>query len=261
LKPILKIEFTYIIAYRHSEDRFKNLQLVLDWLGNSPRDIIIVESDRDSKLDCLKNKYRFTHTFLNNDHPFNKSWCFNVGYKLADTENIVFGDADLIMNKDIFLECVNLLNEYEVINPYRSVLDLTSEETKYYALEKKTSWLDTILRPGRGESDNQKVPFCGGIIIFKRSCLDRIGGWIEDFWGWGAEDDAQSYKVFTLETNYFQCKNRSYHLYHPRPMPNPKQYFNNIGTYVKLLKLDKIGLENYIAGVKDEIGDVNKLTR
>ena len=255
------MEFTDIIAYRHSEDRFKNLQLVLNWLGSSSKDIIIVESDRDSKLDCLKKDFNFKHIFLNNDHPFNKSWCFNVGYKLADFENIVFGDADLIMNKEIFIECVNLLNKYEVINPYRSVLDLTCEETKLYALEKNLAWLASIIRTGRGESDNQKVPFCGGIIMFKKSCLERIGGWIEDFWGWGAEDDAESYKVFTLETIYFQCENRSYHLYHPRPMPNLKQYSKNLNLLDQLLKLDKIRLENYIALVKHEIGDVNKLNR
>lgn len=220
-----------------------------------------MESDRDSKLDCLKNKYRFTHAFLNNDHPFNKSWCFNVGYKLADTENIVFGDADLIMDKEKLIECVDFLSKYEVVNPYRSVLDLTFEETRLYALENKITCLDTIIRPGRGESDNQKVPFCGGIVMFKKSCLERIGGWIEDFWGWGAEDDAQSYKVFILETNYFQCENRSYHLHHSRPMPNPKYYFNNSNLLDQLLKFDKSRLENYIAGVKYEIGDVNKLNR
>ncbi len=53
------MKFTYIIAYRHSEERFRNLQLVLDWLGSSPRDIILVESDRDSKLDCLKKEFNF----------------------------------------------------------------------------------------------------------------------------------------------------------------------------------------------------------
>lgn len=220
-----------------------------------------MESDRDSKLNCLKGKFRFKHIFLNNDRPFNKSWCFNVGYKLADTENIVFGDADLIMDKEKLIECVNLLNKYEVVNPYRSVLDLTFEETRLYDLEKKITWLDTIIRPGRGESDNQKVPFCGGIVMFKKSCLERIGGWFEDFWGWGGEDDAQSYKVFTLEKNYFQCENKSYHLYHSRPMPNPKQYFNNSDLLCQLLELNKNSLENYLAGVKNEIGNVNKLNR
>ena len=257
----MQMDFTYIIAYRHSEDRFKNLQLVLEWLGSSPRDIILVESDRDSKLDCLKKVFNFKHVFLNNNYPFNKSWCFNVGYKLADTENLIFGDADLIMDKEIFIDCVNLLNKYEVVNPYRSVVDLTCQETKLYALEKQTIWLDSITRSGRGDSDNQKVPFCGGIIMFKKSCLEKIGGWMEDFWGWGAEDNAQSYKVFTLETNYFQCENKSYHLHHSRPTPNSKQYLSNLNLYLQLLKLDKIRLEDYIDRVKDKIGDVNKLSR
>ena len=47
-----------------------------------------------------------------------------------------------------------MLNKYEVVNPYRSVLDLTREETRLYALEKNPAWLASIIRPGRGESDN-----------------------------------------------------------------------------------------------------------
>jgi hypothetical protein len=33
-----------------------------------------------------------------------------------------------------------------------------------------------INRPGRGETDHQKVPLCGGICIFRREAIDKIGG-------------------------------------------------------------------------------------
>jgi predicted glycosyltransferase involved in capsule biosynthesis len=253
------MEFSYIIAYRHSEERIKNIQLVLDWLGDSPTEVILVESDVDSKLESLKDKYKFKHIFLKNNYPFNKSWCFNVGYKSAITENIVFGDADLVMDKEKFLEAVSNLGEYEVVNPYRPVLDLTLDESELYANSKDFSVLTSISRPGRGETDHQKVPFCGGIIMFKKESLERIAGWNEDFWGWGCEDDAQSFKVFTLEMKNLQCENKCYHLFHSRYAPNQELYMRNFNIYRQFVQSNKQILENYVTSIKDKIGDINKL--
>ena len=257
----LNMKFSYIIAYRHSEERIKNLQLVLDWLGNSPTEIILVESDLESELEVLKDKYNFKHIFLKNNYPFNKSWCFNVGHKSAVTENIVFGDADLIMDKVKFLEAVSNLSEYEVVNPYRPVLDLTFEESQRYAFTKDFSDLSSISRPGRGETDHQKVPFCGGIIMFKKSCLESMAGWNEDFWGWGVEDDAQSYKVFTLEKKSLQCENKCYHLYHDRSAPDQQLYYRNFNVYKQFVQLDKQMMEKYVTSIKDKFGDINKLNK
>lgn len=253
------MDFTYIIAYRHSEERIKNIQLVLDWLGDSPKEIILVESDAESKLESLKDKYTFNHIFLKNNYPFNKSWCFNVGYKSAITENIVFGDADLVMDKEKFLESVSKLEEYEVVNPYRPVLDLTQEESEKYSSNKDFSVLKQIIRPGRGETDHQKVPFCGGIIMFRKESLERMSGWNEDFWGWGCEDDAQSFKVFCLEMKNLQCENKCYHLFHSRPTPNQELYMRNFNIYRQFVQIDKPNMERYITSIKDKVGNINKL--
>jgi predicted glycosyltransferase involved in capsule biosynthesis len=253
------MDFTYIIAYRHSEERFNNIQLVLKWIGDSAKEIILVESDVEPKLDSLKKSFDFKHIFLKNNYPFNKSWCFNVGYKSSSTENIVFGDADLIMNKQRFLEAVSKLTENDVVNPYRPVLDLTFEESQRYANTSDFSVLESIVRPGRGETDHQKVPFCGGIIMFKKETLNRIGGWNEDFWGWGCEDDAQSFKVFTLDLKHSQCENKCYHLYHMRPAPNQELYFRNFNIYTQFVQLDKPTLEKYVSSIDNRFGDPKKL--
>jgi len=253
------MEFTYIIAYRHSDERLKNIQMVLNWLGDSAKEVILVESDTDSKLESIKDKYNFKHIFLKNNYPFNKSWCFNVGYKSASTENIVFGDADLVMDKSKFLESVSMLSEYEVVNPYRPVLDLTFEESESYSYNGDFEVLRSILRPGRGETDHQKVPFCGGIIMFQKSALERMGGWNEDFWGWGCEDDAQSFKVFVLEMKNLQCENKCYHLYHNRPTPNQELYFRNFNIYKQFVQANKQILESYIEQIKGLVGNPKKL--
>jgi predicted glycosyltransferase involved in capsule biosynthesis len=38
-----------------------------------------------------------------------------------------------------------------------------------------------------------KLPYsnyCGGVVMFTESQFQRIGGYPNDFWGWGGEDDA-----------------------------------------------------------------------
>ena len=253
------MDFTYIIAYRHSDERYNNIQLVLNWLSDSAKEIILVESDTDSKLVNLLPKYNFKHILIKNNYPFNKSWCFNVGYKNASTENIVFGDADLVMDKEKFLEAVKSLETFEVVNPYQPVLDLTFEESQSYASSGDFNILKNINRPGRGETDHQKVPFCGGIIMFKKSALEKIGGWNEDFWGWGCEDDAQSFKVFVMDLNHLQCENKCYHLYHNRPTPNQELYYRNFNIYKQFVQVNKQTLESYIEQIRESVGNPKKL--
>ena len=39
------------------------------------------------------------------------------------------------------------------------------------------------------------MPLCGGVVLFQRQFLARLGGWDERFLGWGGEDDAMDIKV------------------------------------------------------------------
>ena len=78
--------FTYIISYRHSTERFNNLKRTLEWVNAfSGGEIILVEQDKNSKLQDTKLPCR--HIFLKSNMPFNKSWGFNVGLKYANSKN------------------------------------------------------------------------------------------------------------------------------------------------------------------------------
>ena len=224
--------FTYIIGYRHNPDRFHNLRKVLDWInGFTNVDVILIEQDTHSKISHLPLKAR--HIFLKSDKPYNKSWAFNVATKEAKSDIIIFADSDLIMNPNDFIESVKLLEQYEMVNPYSSVIDLQPQESGLQ--------LEQILlidRPGRGETDHQKVPLCGGICIFRKSAILRIGGWNESFMGWGAEDDFISHKVKNF-LSWTECKNKCYHLYHSRETPNMTYYQRNLQLLQQLTALSK----------------------
>jgi len=252
------MKFSYIIAYRNSPDRIHNLQKILGWVSELDCEIIVVESDKNSYLSTVDLGVKFKHIFLQNEHPFNKAWCFNVAWKSAQSDIIVFGDADLVMNKESLMNSINLVSEYECINPYSSVVDLEYNETEQYWKTGDINQLYSIVRPGRGETDHQKVPFCGGIIIFQKQALEKICGWNEDFWGWGAEDDYQSIKVKNY-LNHFQVKDKCYHLWHIRGNINQELYFRNLHLYNRYLTLNKEQLYELTVQTKDVIGNVDKI--
>jgi len=244
---IFPYNFTYIISYRHSIERLNNLRRVLEWAnGFSGAEVIVVEQDKHSVLKDHHLKCR--HIFVKTAMPFNKSWGFNIGLKAANSGVIVFGDSDLVMDPQQFIESVKMLNQYEMVNPYNSVIDLNAQESQMNFAQ-----ISAISRPGRGETDIQKVPLCGGICIFRREAIEKIGGWHEDFIGWGGEDDFQSVKVKAFLT-WHERQAKCYHLYHERVAPDMKWYQRNLSLLQKLSAMSKEDLRKVINNVAPKSG-------
>ena len=239
--------FTYIIGYRHTPDRLNNLKRVLDWINCfGGVEVIVIEQDSHSKISHLNLKCR--HIFLKSKELYNKSWSFNVATKYAKSNVIVFGDSDLIMDPQEFIKSVQMLDQYEMVNPYNSVIDLNPQESGV-GLDQ----ILTINRAGRGETDIQKVPLCGGICIFRREAIHKIGGWHEDFIGWGGEDDFQSVKVKNFLT-FYENNAKCYHLYHERMAPDMKWYQRNLQLLQKLSPMNKEELQKVINNVTPKSG-------
>lgn len=246
-----KYTFTYIIGYRHRNDRINNLRRVLDWVNAfSSVQVILVEQDKFSKISHLGLKAQ--HIFLKTDKPYNKSWAFNVALKYANSDIVVFADSDLIMNPDALIEALKMMSKYEMVNPYNSVIDLNPQET-LMPMEQMIS----INRPGRGETDHQKVPLCGGICLFRKDAITRIGGWNENFIGWGAEDDFQSIKVKNF-LNWTELPNKCYHLFHSRDPLDMNGYQRNLQLLNQLAALSKEDLVKTINKDLQKNGMKNK---
>ena len=247
----IQYNFTYIISYRHSVERLNNLRRVIDWVMSfSGSEIILVEQDTHSKISHLRLPCR--HLFLKSKMPFNRSWSFNCGLKYANSNAVVFGDCDLIMPPDKFIESLMLLEKYDMVNPYSSVIDLDRNESNM-----QLDQLMNIGRPGRGENDSQKINPCGGICIFKKDSVNRIGGWHEDFVGWGAEDDFQFIKVKNF-LKWAEVPGKCFHLYHERPAPDMKWYQRSMQLLNKLQVMSKDELEKVIANMHPKSGMKNK---
>lgn len=243
---------TYVIGYRHRIDRIINLRKVLEWLSSFNNvDIIIVEQDKYSKISHLN--LRATHVFIKSDKPYNRSWAFNVALKRNRNPVIIFGDCDIVMDPQELVNSINELNNFDVISPYSSVLDLTPEETNY-----PFNMLPKIERAGRGENDNQKINLCGGIVIFKTESILKIGGWNEDFIGWGGEDDFQTIKVKKLGLTYKEMPYRCYHFWHNRDQADMSNYQRTMQLLQQMATLDASKLQMHVNATVGKIGTLNK---
>ena len=246
-----KYSFTFVIGYRHNLERLNNLRRVLDWInGFGGVEVLLIEQDTHSKIKHLNLKAK--HIFTRSNMPYNRSWAFNVAMKWANSDIIVFGDSDLIMEPNQFIEGLKALQNFEMVSPYHSVVDLTAQESNL-PLEN----IIIINRPGRGETDNQKINISGGIAMFRRDAIQRIGGWNEDFIGWGGEDDFQTLKVKNF-LSWTELKARCFHLYHSRPQPDQKWYQRNLQLLQKVSTLNKDQLQKMILNHIPKIGWKNK---
>ena len=246
--------FSYIIGYRHNQERLLNLRRVLDWLrGFSGVEVIIVEQDREPMLPTF-TLFGFKYIFTKSEHPYNRSWAFNVGLKNSTTNAIVFGDSDLIMERQDFVNSLNLLNQYECVSPYSVVLDLDRQES-FLPIESMVQ----ISRPGRGETDNQKINLCGGIVMYRRDAIYRIGGWSERFFGWGCEDNYQEYKTKGILT-WNENKARCYHLFHSRGVADQNLYYRMLDIMNKLMSVSIEDTKRMVQSEIPKIGMVNKLS-
>lgn len=231
--------FSYIITYRHNPERIINLKKVINWVMTFTKvELIVVEQDKEKHLDGLyiPGQYIFEKSTL----PFNKSNAFNVGLSYVTTPIVVFGDCDVIMNQEDFIKALNDINEYDVVNPYNNVIDLTERESMLNYTD-----IFNIKREGRGKNDNQKVPMCGGITVFRTNAAKYLGGWNEDFFGWGCEDDFESLLVKKF-LKYKENDSDAYHYYHTRPAPDMNFYKRNLDLLNKLSQLDDDKLKNII---------------
>jgi len=231
---------------------------VINWAtGFNNIEVILVEQDNTPKVNYIDFgcKYYFVE---NSDLPFNKALSFNVGLKYAQSNIIAFGDSDLIMHPQKFIDAITELNnsDLEMVSPYSrlKVIDLENNE-----LGMQFDDMEKIDRPGRGELENdiRKVPLCGGICIFKTEAIYKIGGWSEDFIGWGGEDDFQSDKVERF-LKYKEMNSRVYHLHHEQIIPENVFYHRNLDVLKKLKGLNEQQMSNYINSSVQKIGMKNK---
>jgi predicted glycosyltransferase involved in capsule biosynthesis len=156
------------------------------------------------------------------------------------------------MDPHEMIESLKVLEKYDCVSPYYSVVDLQQNESNL-----PIEQLKLISRPGRGENDNQKINLCGGIVMYRKDAIYKIGGWSEDFIGWGGEDNYQEFKTKKM-LNWIEVKNRCYHLWHDRLPPDQNWYKRTMELLNKLMSLNDQEILKQIQASLPRIGTLNK---
>lgn len=217
------IDYSYIIAYREADQfRRRNLDYVLNWLaGFDPApQVIIVEQDASAKLNPQQLPNFCQHQFVYNRGVFNKSWAYNLGAAQATNPVLAFGDVDMVIESQLLLAAVELCEQdYEVINPYQFLIELSNHETESVCAGSDPALIDRLPEQLSKPRNDEQLCFCGGLFVVRKQSHLDLAGMDERFQGWAGEDNAMSIKIERLSHHISdQSGQRAYHLWHPQPV-------------------------------------------
>lgn len=241
-------KLSYVITYRHSQDKIMNLRRIVDWLmGFSDIEIILVEQDRWSKIAHLN--LRVNHIFVKSDLPFNRAWGYNVALKRCNSPIVIFSDCDTLMDPNGLIDSLNKINDYDVIKPYSSVINLDPYETS-------TDFRNILTINRDGVKVDDKT-FCDGLTIFKKESIIRLGGWNEDFVGSVGESEFQMFKINKfLKTKMLEHK--CYKLTSNIDKHDEGLYNRNQQILNHYRNADSNTFQTHINGTMPKLGTTNK---
>ena len=248
------MKLSVIIPYTFGDDvREKNLSdltyAIVDQTFTDYELIIVEEVIGDNKERAA---FQGVHRYitLRDSRKFNKSWCINVGVKNAQSDNVLVLDADMTFGKDYF----------------ERVMDFASTHPKFF------NGFDIIrLLPGKDNPKLRVLPFKNQAIIGgawftnKKFFFDELGGFSEDYFGYGGEDnDTGERAKYILPGEVIPALpymiTHQYHDWHKPDgaMPlNPIRYTllnktkQDPGAVIKLLKAKQLGKEIYPTFIYD----------
>ncbi len=177
---------SFIIGHRGKE----RLDHLLATLGSiaaqldvSCECIVVEQSLRPELAELLPAWVRYCHTPIpSEEHPYCRSWAFNVGGRLARGELLILHDNDLLIPRDYAAQAWRRFREgYEVINLKRFIFYLTREATLGLLRSPGTIPVTaplSVMQNAQG----------GGSLAVGRRCYLALGGFDESFVGWGGED-------------------------------------------------------------------------
>ena len=177
---------------------------------------------------CVKNYYE--HIFPkaeivigqdnSGENVFCRSHAINDGVSKSNGDIIIISDADLILDKQYFLEAINL--SYDFVIPFGQVMDLSKNICESIL----TSYILPSVMPKGQIRDMRGERFAGGIQVITRELFDKVGGYDERFIGWGWEDSHFCWKILAQSPEQYLMIDEgiAYHLWHEHGKLNWNNY-------------------------------------
>lgn len=211
----MKNQLTLLIPYRQRELAFNSFYHWLKWIKNqhnnfSSVQIILIENDVKPTLIIQQkaSELSIEYHFIESDGIFHKTYLLNYGLKFVKTRYIMAYDIDLIPYKNSLFQHWQLTTQTNnfLVTAYRLMLEESSLNI-FDSLEDYINRANVAPEDKPTALKKQLISFekMGILPIFETEKLIKIGGWDENFLGWGGEDQ-DLIQRYSLAYNLTMCK-------------------------------------------------------
>ena len=203
---------TYVVPFRNSH-RKDEIVTVLDNIRAQkfPQiEIIVVEQDANNNIDVQSlMPSEYFHADGGGNLLFNKAIAFNTGMNNVKTHSVVLHDADMIVPSYYTKTIYSLLKKYDACHIGSKVLYVSEKTTSQISVDKM---VDEQL-----QCDRVVTYYEGGSLACNLDAYWKIGGFNEDYWGYGCEDcDFYSRLEKGVDKFYGERSMDLLHLWHSR---------------------------------------------
>ena len=218
-------------------ERLRNFKIWYNYYTHHFKDaniIVVSQNDHPDLTDFVVQKHI---KFETNKKLFNRSKCINNGVKASDTEKCIVLDSDILIPKENIEFFLGELDNHNFCIPYNYCMNLSEDETKSVDIDNLTGG---TIRMSKNVSK-------GGVLFCNKSKFLQIKGYNENFWGWGAEDDAFFYVVQTLDKIHRPDNDyKIYHLNHKRVGGTNPHYIINYKLLIMIANMNKEQLIKFL---------------
>jgi len=240
------VEVSFIIGHRN-KSRLPHLLATLQTIAAQKYvrfECLVVEQSPSPEIEKFVPSWvRYIHTPLpRSEMPYCRAWAFNVGARLAQGKLLILHDNDILVPQRYAAEHTKYFSMgYKVINLKRYIFYPKRMDTERFFQTGNLSALqfsEKVKQNARG----------GGSIAITKDAYFAIGGFDEDFVGWGGEDNEFWERAQTLNVyNYGFLP--IVHLWHP-PQPGKTPAKNTPGMR-RFSQLTMIPIENRIKNLRN----------